>query len=81
MALGSFSLSLLMQVHEAAAVVESGGDAGEQRTPLPYRSSSASGVRGTESRVARGGDGLLLVEVHLQFANVDARPIFVRRAS
>ena len=33
----SFSLSLLMQVHEAAAVVESGGDAGEQRNPLPYR--------------------------------------------
>ena len=31
MALGSFSLSLLMQVHEAAAVVESGGDAGDQR--------------------------------------------------
>ena len=25
----SFSLSLLMQVHEAAAVVESGGDAGD----------------------------------------------------
>ena len=40
-----------MQVHEAAAVVESGGDAGEQRNPLPYRSSSASGVRGTESRI------------------------------
>ena len=29
MALASFSLSLLMQVHEAAAVVESGGDAGD----------------------------------------------------
>ena len=27
MALGSFSLSLLMQVHEAAAMAESGGDA------------------------------------------------------
>ena len=31
MALGSFSLSLLMQVHEAAAMAESGGDAGDQR--------------------------------------------------
>ena len=31
MALGSFSLSLLMQVHEAAAVEERGGDAGDQR--------------------------------------------------
>ena len=29
MALGSFSLSLLIQVHEAAAVVASGGDAGD----------------------------------------------------
>ena len=33
MALGSFSLSLLMQVHEAAAVVESGGDAGDEWRP------------------------------------------------
>ena len=48
--------------------------------PLPNRSSSAPGVRGTESRVARGGDGLLLTEVHLRFANVDSRPIRVRRA-
>ena len=31
MALASFSLSLLMQVHEAAAMAESGGDAGDQR--------------------------------------------------
>ena len=38
-------------------------------------------VCGTRSRVARGGDGLLLVEVHLRFANVDSRPIRVRRAS
>ena len=30
MALASFSLSLLMQVHEAAAVVRSGGDAGAE---------------------------------------------------
>ena len=29
MALGSFSLSLLIQVHEAAAVEASGGDAGD----------------------------------------------------
>ena len=33
MALGSFSLSLLMQVHEAAAVVASGGDAGAEWRP------------------------------------------------
>ena len=33
MALGSFSLNLLMQVHEAAAVVESGGDAGAEWRP------------------------------------------------
>ena len=36
MTLGSFSLSLLMQVHqvhEAAAVVESGGDAGVEWRP------------------------------------------------
>ena len=33
MALGSFSLSLLIQVHEAAAVVESGGDAGVEWRP------------------------------------------------
>ena len=50
--------------------------------PLPNRSSSASlCVCGTRSRVARGGDGLLLVQVHLQFANVYSRPIRVRRAS
>ena len=49
--------------------------------PLPNRSSSAPGVRGTESRVARGGDGLLLVEAHLRFSNDYARPIRVRRAS
>ena len=33
MALASFSLSLLIQVHEAAAVVESGGDAGVEWRP------------------------------------------------
>ena len=33
MALGSFSLSLLMQVHEAAAMAESGGDAGDDEHP------------------------------------------------
>ena len=33
MALASFSLSLLMQVHEAAAVVERGGDAGDDEHP------------------------------------------------
>ena len=33
MALASFSLSLLIQVHEAAAVVASGGDAGVEWRP------------------------------------------------
>jgi hypothetical protein len=33
MALASCSLSLLIQVHEAAAVVESGGDAGDDEHP------------------------------------------------
>ena len=33
MALASFSLSLLIQVHEAAAVVASGGDAGDEWRP------------------------------------------------
>ena len=33
MALACFSLSLLIQVHEAAAVVESGGDAGVEWRP------------------------------------------------
>ena len=36
----SFSLSLLMQVHEAAAVVESGGDAGD--AVAKWRSAAAS---------------------------------------
>ena len=44
MALASFSLSLLMQVHEAAAVVASGGDAG-----VEWRSASAS-TRAAEGR-------------------------------
>ena len=36
MALGSFSLSLLIQVHEAAAVVASGGDAGDDGGDPPH---------------------------------------------
>ena len=44
MALGSFSLSLLMQVHEAAAVVESGGDAGDEWRP------AAASMRAAEGR-------------------------------
>ena len=51
------------------------------RTRGRSREASAPGVRGTESRVARGGDGLLLVEAHLRFSNDYARPIRVRRAS
>ena len=38
MALGSFSLSLLMQVHGAAAVVASGGDARAEWRPIGYLS-------------------------------------------
>ena len=45
MALGSFSLSLLMQVHEAAAVVESGGEAGDEWRPT------------TAQRLAAADDG------------------------
>ena len=43
MALGSFSLSLLMQVHEAAAVVASGGDAGVELRPAAASTRAASG--------------------------------------
>ena len=38
MALASCSLSLLIQVHEAAAVVASGGDAGAEWRPIGYLS-------------------------------------------
>ena len=45
MALASFSLSLLMQVHEAAAVVvESGGDAGDEWRP------AAASMRAVDGR-------------------------------
>ena len=44
MALGSFSLSQLMQVHEAAAVVvESGGDAGDEWRPASASTRAAEG--------------------------------------
>ena len=93
MALASFSLSLLIQVHEAAAVVASGGDAGvEWRPPsgsvgllpcLPVKRATLTGVE------ARHGERLsnpavrrlLLVEVRLRFTNVYSRPTRVRRAS
>ena len=42
MALASFSLSLLMQVHEAAAVVESGGDAGAEWRPTTAQRRAAA---------------------------------------
>ena len=43
MALGSFSLSLqLMQVHEAAAVVESGGEAGDEWRPATAQRRAAA---------------------------------------
>ena len=44
MALASFSLSLLMQVHEAAAVVASGGEAGVEWRP------AAASRRAVDSR-------------------------------
>ena len=44
MALGSFSLSLLMQVHGAAAVVASGGDAGDEWRP------TAASIRAVDGR-------------------------------
>ena len=93
MALASFSLSLLIQVHEAAALVESGGDAGIERRPpsgsvgllscLPVKRATLTGVeaRHGERLPNPAARRLLLVEVHLRFANVDSRPIRVRRAS
>ena len=44
MALACFSLSLLIQVHEAAAVVESGGDAGVEWRP------AAASMRAVDGR-------------------------------
>jgi len=44
MALACCSLSLLMQVHEAAAVVESGGDAGAEWRP------AAASMRAVDGR-------------------------------
>ena len=88
MVLGSFSLSLLMQVHEAAAVVESGGDAGAEWRPAEgtlcrmrrHARYSGAGLSQTNPKITRD-PGLLLVLVHLLFVNVDSRPIRVRRAS
>ena len=88
MALASFSLSLLMQVHEAAAVVASGGDAGVEWRPAEgtlcrmrrHARYSGAGLSQTNPKITRD-PGLLLVEVHLRFPNVDARPTRVRRAS
>ena len=86
MALASFSLSLLMQVHEAAAVVASGGDAGDNEHP-EARVSASRHAHWAESVAIRGygtpgaATAVLLVEVHLRFPNVDARPTRVRRAS
>ena len=88
MALASFSLSLLIQVHEAAAVVASGGDAGVEWRPAEgtlcmmrrHARYSGAGLSQTNPKITRD-PGLLLVEVHLRFPNVDARPTRVRRAS
>ena len=46
MALASFSLSLLIQVHEAAAVVASGGDAGDEWRPAAASTRAAARRRG-----------------------------------
>jgi hypothetical protein len=54
----SFSLSLLMQVHEAAAVVESGGDAGDEWQPAAGRQRGDDGRgRGEWRRSAADGSG------------------------
>ena len=57
MALASFSLSLLMQVHEAAAVVASGGEAGVEWDAGDGRRALGGEARG---RLAAGRGGLLL---------------------
>ena len=44
--LGSFSLSLLMQVHEAAAVVASGGDADVEWRPTAASTRATARRRG-----------------------------------
>ena len=93
MALACCSLSLLMQVHEAAAVVESGGDAGaEWRPPPPPRVQQRAGrwrrwlvhqVGSFElptSSTLPVGDYFLYKSI-CSFVNVDLRPIRVRRAS
>ena len=53
MALGSFSLSLLIQVHEAAAVVASGGDAGDDGGDGGVTQRTTT----TRTRSSGGGDG------------------------
>ena len=50
----SFSLSLLMQVHEAAAVVESGGDAGDA-VAIRCRLCGGEGPVGVLEEVRGGG--------------------------
>ena len=84
MALGSFSLSLLMQVHEAAAVVASGGDAGDDEHP-EARVGASRHAHWAESVAIRDGTPgqrrLLLVQAHLRFSNDYSRPTRVRRAS
>ena len=80
----SFSPSLLIQVHEAAAVVASGGDAGDNEHPEARVSASRHAHWAESVPIRHGTPGqrrLLLVQVHLRFTNVNARPIRVRRAS
>ena len=76
-----------MQVHEAAAVVAGGGDAGVEWRPTEgtlcrmrrHVRYSGAGLSQANPKITRD-PGLLLGEVHLRFANVDSRPIRVRRA-
>ena len=90
MALASFNLSLLIQVHEAAAVVASGSDAGAPSgdSPPPPRVRRRAG-RGAwrgwlvhhvgccaPDTLYHTGRRLLLVEVRLLFTNDYSRPTF-----
>ena len=91
MVLACFSLSLLIQVHEAAAVVESGGDAGVEWRPAAASTRAAARRRGASVLAVclwhavercltrRYGDYFLYKSI-CSFVNVDSRPIRVRRA-
>ena len=56
MALGSCSLSLLVQVHEAAAVVESGGEAGDEWRPTTAQRRAAADDGSGRDSIGGGSD-------------------------